>query len=90
MKKTIRTTIRFASKVGNTAATIRGGASSFTLEIPNDVAARIKAELGLGSLDLDNSRFPKQGNYYISPGFDNAIDRLDMDIKGGVSSVRIR
>ncbi|MDO8532953.1 MAG: toast rack family protein [Dehalococcoidia bacterium] len=83
--------VRLPQEAGRTAITIKAGAtSSINLDIPKNVEARIKANLGLASLSIDGDRFQKRDGFYISSKFDSAQNRLDLDLDAGTSSVTIR
>ena len=66
------------------------GAASLTFLVPTGVAARIGTKMGLGSIQVDESRFPRMGDGYQSTDYATAENRVDLDIQGGVGSVRIR
>ncbi|MCL5074630.1 MAG: toast rack family protein [Chloroflexi bacterium] len=82
--------IRLPEQAGQTMANIKAGAADLTVEIPKGVAARIKSKEGLSSIDVDEGRFPRSGAYYISPGYDQAQNRLDLEIDSGVAHITIR
>ncbi|MBI2869327.1 MAG: hypothetical protein HYX96_05835 [Chloroflexi bacterium] len=63
---------------------------SLILTIPPDLPARIRADINLGSFDIDEDRFPRQGRYYLSPDFDRATERLEVEISSNLSKVEIR
>ena len=66
------------------------GAANVDVVIPEPVAARIDADLGLSGLSVDESRFPKNGDVYVSGDFDTSENRIDLEIDAGASSVDIR
>jgi hypothetical protein len=84
-----RNEILFPS-AGVTAARINAGAAELTLKIPASVAARIRMEAGVSTIDIDNSTFVKSGDTYLTSGYEGAANRLDLEIRGGVSSVSVR
>lgn len=43
----------------------------------------------LGSTPVDERRFPRAVDGYGSPEYDGATNRVDIDVQGGVGSVRI-
>jgi hypothetical protein len=65
------------------------GAASLTFIVPNGVAARIHGTVALGSMRVDEDRFPRFGNDYQSTDYGSAINRVDLDVNGGVGSVRV-
>ncbi len=66
------------------------GAAKVDVVIPESVGARIDADLGLSGLYVDESRFPKTGDVYVSSGFDTSENRVHLEIDAGASSVEVR
>ena len=71
-------------------ARINAGVASIDIMIPDGVAARITTESGLSSVDVDTTRFPKVGEANVSPGYDQAENRVSLHFSGGLSSVNVR
>lgn len=73
------------------ATTVRAetGAASLTVEVPTGVAARIRTRMAIGSSQVDESRFPRTGDGYESPDYATSPNRVDLDLQGGVGSVRV-
>jgi hypothetical protein len=69
---------------------IEAGAAQVNVEVPDGVAARIRAQIGLGSTSVDEVRFPRAGGGWASPDYDGAARRAEIHVSGGVGSVRIR
>jgi hypothetical protein len=74
---------------GRTTANVEAGVGGVVLEIPRGVAARIDADVGLVGLNVD-SRFPHTGDYYESPDYATADDRVTLRVSGGVGTVTVR
>ncbi len=70
--------------VGTVRAEFDVSAGNLEITIPPGVAARIKTDISLGDVRIDQSRFPRQGDYYVSPGWDSSANRLDLEIKCSV------
>jgi hypothetical protein len=68
---------------------IEAGAAQVSVEVPDGVAARIRAQMGLGSTSVDEVRFPRAGSGWASPDYDGAARRAEIHVSGGVGSVRI-
>jgi hypothetical protein len=68
---------------------IEAGAAQVTVEVPSGVAARIRAQMGLGSTSIDEARFPRSADGWASPDYDGAPHRAEIKVSGGVGSVRI-
>lgn len=90
------TDIRLKSGASDTVITLpsRGrlnldceiGAASLTIIVPEGVSIRARAAIGAGDFRLDRSRFPKDE----SPDFASAQNAVDINVKGGAASVRIK
>ena len=83
------THIRLPRNAGATDVKAETGAASLTMNVPVGVAARIRLRMALGSSDVDEARFPRTSSGYESPDFGTATNRVDIDVQGGVGSVRI-
>jgi len=82
-------TLRLPASAGTTVAVINAGVAQVSISVPQGVAARIKSETGLGSFNVDTTRFPKVGDIYESPGYATATNRVDLTVKSGVASIDI-
>jgi hypothetical protein len=82
--------VQMPAEAGLTRAKLKAGAADLRIEVPEGVAARISSRGGLSSFNIDERRFPRQGDYYISPGFDTATNRIEIDVDAGAASVRVR
>jgi hypothetical protein len=76
-------------EAGSTTVRAESGAASLVLEVPSGVAARIRSRMALGSSQIDETRFPRAGDRYESPDFSAATNRVEIDVRGGVGSVRV-
>ena len=74
---------------GATDVRAEHGAASLVFEVPAGVAARIRTRMALGSSHIDESRFPRTGDVYQSTDYATAANRVDLDIQGGVGSLRV-
>ncbi len=75
---------------GQTQVRIEAGAASIRAEIPPGVAARIRGVMGVGSLRVDERRFPRRDGEYLSDDFATSANRVEIEISGGVGSVEVR
>lgn len=62
------------------------GAASLTLIVPDGVALRVRASIGAGDLKVDRARFPQD----TSSDFETAANAVDINIKGGACSVKVK
>jgi len=83
------TRILLPRAAGATTVRAGSGAASLTMEVPAGVAARIRSRMGLGSNQIDQARFPRVADGYESPDYGTAANRIDIDVSGGVGSVRV-
>ncbi len=83
------THVRLPQAAGMTTVRTESGAASIVLEVPAGVAARIHSRMAIGSTTVDAARFPRVGDGYESPDYVTAADRVDIDIQGGIGSVRV-
>lgn len=82
--------VRLPESAGMTTATFKTGMATLSIEVPSKVAARITSRGGLSTFKIDERRFPKQGNYYVSPGYETAQDKVDIDIDAGMATVTVQ
>ena len=78
------------SSAGTTGVDIKADVSNVEVTIPAGVAARVEVDTDLSAQDVDESRFPKQGDYYISGNFDTAQNRVYLKIDCDVGRVEVR
>jgi hypothetical protein len=83
------TRILLPRAAGATTVRAQTGAASLTIEVPLGVAARIRTRLALGSTQIDQARFPASSGGYESPGYATATNRVEIDVQGGVGSLRV-
>lgn len=82
--------ITMPADAGFTRAEVKTGAASVEIVIPESVAGRIRVQSGLGAIDVDDMRFKRSGNEYMSPQFHEAPNKVDIFIETGVGSVKVR
>jgi hypothetical protein len=75
---------------GHTRAHIEAGAASVSIRVPPAVAAQVRFEGGLASIDVDQNRFPRIGGVYRSPDYDTAPNRVDVKVEAGIGSLDVR
>lgn len=74
---------------GQVRASIDGGVGEVNVSIPQGVAGRVQVQSGIGGVNVPDS-YQKQGNMYVSPGYDAAQNRIDLTVKGGIGRVSIQ
>lgn len=83
------TDVKLPAGAGHTRVKVEAGAASVNLEVPPGVAAQVRSEVGLASVNVDQSRFPRTGGVYRSPDYETAENRVEIFIEGGVSSMSV-
>jgi len=81
--------VKLPAHAGHTLVDIESGAASLDLTVPEGVAARIRMEQGVSSVDIDEMRFPVSGSLRQSPDFDSAVNKVEFNLEGGANSVKI-
>lgn len=82
--------MRLPENAGLTTLHISGGASTITLEIPQNVAARIRHQGGLSTLNVDQTRFPPGSDgLYRSTDYDTATNKVDISLETGVTTIQV-
>lgn len=71
---------------GRLKADFEVGAASLTLIVPEGVSIRTRAAIGAGDFNVDRNRFPNKE----SPDFETAANAIDIHVKGGAASVRVK
>jgi hypothetical protein len=84
------TRVRLPRSAGATTVHAEAGAASLVFEVPPTVGARIRSRVALGSSQIDEARFPRLGDLYQSSDYATSDNRVDLDIQGGVGSVRVQ
>lgn len=74
---------------GQLLAQIDGGVGETEVTIPASMAAKIRVRAGLGNMQI-GSRYQRQGDYYLSPNYDTATNRVELTVNGGIGSITIR
>lgn len=82
--------VKLPEAAGTTTASFKTGMFTLSIDVPSKVAARITSRGGLSTLKVDERRFPKQGSYYISPGYETALNKVEIDIDAGMASVTVQ
>jgi hypothetical protein len=84
------TMLTLPAHAGFTRVRIESGAASVDIRIPEGVAANIRSRGGMSSVNVDRNRFPRQGDVYRTSDYDQANNKIDLDIQMGVGSVTVR
>jgi hypothetical protein len=74
---------------GQMQASINGGIGDVAVWVPAGMAARVHATAGLGNSQVLGN-YQRQGSMYVSPGYDTAENRVDLEVKGGIGKITIQ
>ncbi len=83
------TRILLPRSAGMTAVRVQAGAASLALEVPDGVMARIRTRVVLGNVQVDEARFRRVTGGFESPDYTSGANRVEIDVQGGVGSLRI-
>jgi hypothetical protein len=83
------TRVRLPRAAGFTRVDAAAGAASLKIAVPEGVEARIRTTMTMGSVQIDQRRFPPAPGGYASPGYDSAANRAEIEVRGGVGSLTI-
>ena len=75
--------------IGRYRADFDLGAASLNVIVPDGLSARIHVSVGMAGVSVDETRFPRNGNYYQSPDYDSAANAVDMTIDAGAASIKV-
>ena len=72
-------------------SSVSGGASSLVVHRPRDVAVRVQISGGTNELTLDEQQLRAAGGHVSveSADYRRAGDRYELDVSGGVNSLRV-
>jgi hypothetical protein len=74
---------------GKYSATIDSGVGEITIHLPRGLAARITVSTGIGDVEVVGD-FLRDGDVYVSPGFETAQNRVELDISGGIGRIVVK
>jgi hypothetical protein len=74
---------------GQMQASINGGIGEVAVRIPAGVAARVHATAGVGNSQVVGT-YQRQNGVYVSPGYDTAENRVDLEVKGGIGKITVQ
>jgi hypothetical protein len=84
------TELTLPANAGFSNVKVNSGVASMKIRIPAGVGANIHVQSGLSDLKIDKSRFVQEGEYYRSPDYATAVNKVDLFVETGVGSVEIK
>lgn len=82
--------VTMPSHAGKTEAHIDSGVAEVNVNVPAGVAARIHGGVRLGSLSVNETRFPKQEDGFASSDYQTAQNQVDISIQSAIGAVTVR
>jgi len=74
---------------GLTSVRAEAGLAELTIEVPPGVAARVRSTVALGSTSVDENRFARTVDGWASADYETATNRVELELSGGLGSVRV-
>lgn len=78
------------SSAGYTSVDVDANVANLEISVPDNVAVKILINGGLNLIDVDKSRFPQDGDYYQSPDYASAANRVEIVIDSDIGRVVVR
>jgi hypothetical protein len=75
---------------GRFQAQVDGAIGITVIVIPEGMAVRVQADTALAARDLPEGYEEEQDGVYVSPGYANAENRVDLELTQAIGSVEIR
>jgi hypothetical protein len=82
--------LRLPTSADETTMDIDMDVSNLEITVPEGVAVKIKVDSNLSIFSIDTERFTQQGDYYVSPGYDSAANRIELNILCDVGRLTIK
>ncbi len=83
------TELTLPAAAGLTTVEVHAGLADVTIRVPSGVAATIHGKVGLGSLEVDRTRFLPIADGFESPDVATAANRVEIRVDGGFEAVRV-
>lgn len=75
---------------GTVSAFVKADLSTVEITIPEGVAARVKVQADLTPVKVNERRFPRKGDFYVSSDFDTAKNRVELEIDADLSTIEVK
>ena len=82
--------VNMPSSAGTTRAYIKADVANIEVSIPDGVAAKLKVDADLSAFEMDENRFPRKGDYYVSPDFESAENRVELELECDIGRVQVK
>lgn len=74
---------------GTSKTFIKTTAAKISLKIPKELEAQVKLDSKIQNIKVDDSRFKKQNQNFLTAAFDAAVNKIQIEIVGSASSLEI-
>lgn len=82
-------TIVIMPATGDFSAHISGGVGSIQIRIPEGIAVRVRGSAGIGEINVFGDHQFQNGSY-TSDDYNEAENKIDIDVSGGIGEIDIR
>jgi len=82
--------VKVPSSAGSVHVYIDADLSNLEIIIPDGVAIKLVTDTDLSVLKVDEHRFPRKGDYYISQDFASAKNRIELELNCDLSRVQVK
>lgn len=69
---------------------VKADLSTVEIIIPEGVAARVEVKADLSAVNVNERRFPRKGDSYVSSDYDTAKNRVELKIDADLSTVEVK
>jgi len=83
-------TIKVPSPAGIVHAHINADLSNLEIIVPDGVAVKLLADTDLSILKVDENRFPRKGDHYMSQDFASAENQIELELDCALSRVQMK
>jgi len=83
-------TLTLPASAVNTVINLDMNVSNLEIIVPKDVAVKIKIDNNLSVVSINQQRFIRQGDYYVSPDYETASNGVELNILCDVSRLVIK
>lgn len=80
----------FGDNQDNTKVDIGGGISNLEITIPDKLGVRVDFDGGIKNTNISKLGWKKTAHYYVSPNYDEAVNKLDIDVDTGIGKFDVR
>ena len=82
--------VKVPSTTGSVHVYINADLSNLEITIPDGVAVKLMADADLSIFKVDEHRFPRNGDYYVSQDFASAKNRVELELDCDLSRVQVK